>query len=338
MIVARPRWVRGLAILLAGLTAWWMPLAAAAADELAFTIKDRRVTESSGLATDTAGERYWTVNDSGSSGIAYALSPNGDTEGTVRFLADPADIEAIAMTDDQLFLADIGDNRRRRQYVTVFVIDDPEPNDETRTYRAYDFAYPDGPHDSETLLVDGRGRFYFVTKEARGGIYRAPLNPIRQGVNDLRRVGDAPPFVTDGTFLPGDDQLALRTYVSVALLDAGSYRVVGQSPVPLQPQGESLTMDLNGEDLLVGSEGIRSRVYRMPVPKSIISILRPSASPPPSPTPTPSPTASGTEEDTGEEIEPPLALEDPGGTLVAVTLAGVVALAAAGTVILTRRR
>ncbi len=152
------------------------------------------------------------------------------------------------MDDNRLLLADIGDNRARRDFITVYAIDDPEPNDDTRTYRAYDFAYPDGAHDAEAMLVNGRGRFYFVTKEARAGIYRAPANPSRQGVNRLTRVGEAPAFVTDGTFLPDGDQIALRTYVSVEMLDADSYKVVAQAPIPLQPQGESITMDLDGRE------------------------------------------------------------------------------------------
>ena len=202
MIVARPWWVRALAVLLASLAALWLPAYASAADEVAFTISDDRITESSGLATDTAADLYWTINDSGSSGIAYGLNEDGETEGTVRFLADPVDIEAIAVDDNRLLLADIGDNRARRDFITVYAIDDPEPNDDTRTYRAYDFAYPDGAHDAEAMLVNGRGRIFFVTKEARAGIYRAPANPTRQGVNRLTRVGEAPAFVTDGTFSP----------------------------------------------------------------------------------------------------------------------------------------
>ncbi len=38
MIVARPWWVRALAVLLASLAALWLPAYASAADEVAFTI------------------------------------------------------------------------------------------------------------------------------------------------------------------------------------------------------------------------------------------------------------------------------------------------------------
>ncbi len=335
MIVTRPLPVRVLAVLLAALAALWLPAYAAAADEVAFTITDRRITESSGLATDTTGKLYWTVNDSGSSGVAYGINGKGDTKGTVRFLADPVDIEALAMDDNRLFLADIGDNGKRRDSITVFAIDNPEPNDDTRSYRSYDFSYPDGAHDAETMLIDGRGRLYFVTKEVRGGIYRAPVNLSRSGVNELRRVGNAPAFVTDGTFLPDGERIALRTYVSVEMLDADSYDVVAQAPLPLQPQGETITMDLDGDHLLVGSEGLRSKVYRIPVPTSVLDTPTPSASPPPTPTPTPSPSA---EPGGGEDIDAPIAPENPQGTLVAVGLAAGVAVLAAAAVILLGRR
>ena len=113
-------------------------------------------------------------------------------------------------------------------------------------YKAYDFSYPDGPHDAETLLVDGDGRLFIVTKGAEGGIYAAPSSPSRQGVNELERVGDAPAFVTDGTVLP-DGRFALRTYVSVEIVDPDSYEVVARAATPAQKQGESITTTFDGK-------------------------------------------------------------------------------------------
>jgi hypothetical protein len=47
---------------------------------------------------------------------------------------------------------------------------------------------------------------------------------------------------------------------------AGStYEVMTSASIPDQPQAESLTLNLNGRSLLVGSEGKRSKVYSMPV-------------------------------------------------------------------------
>ena len=101
--------------------------AAGAEDTVAFSIEDRRITESSGLARDEANGLYWTVNDSGDGGIAYALDDRGRTEGTLEFRVDPVDVEAVAFHQGRLYVADIGDNRARRDNVTVYFFDDAAP-------------------------------------------------------------------------------------------------------------------------------------------------------------------------------------------------------------------
>lgn len=309
---------------------------------VAFTLKDSRITESSGLAGDPDRRIYWTVNDSGAAGAVYAVRPNGNLAGILRYRAAPIDVEAVALVKNRLYVADIGDNRARRNFVTVYFFDNPQPG-QTRSYRSVDFAYPDGPHDAETLLVDRTGRLYIVTKEARGGIYLAPAQPSRQGVNRLIRVGNAPAYVTDGAFLPGGDQIALRTYLSVQLLDAQTYATVAQAPAPLQPQGESLAVTLTGTSLLLGSEGAKSKVYRVPVPKTRQSVPAPRASPPgasASPSPSRTDAADGSDSENGSEDEADaedVARRGRQGTLLALALAGFLALVAGVIVAAVRR-
>ncbi|MET0695085.1 MAG: hypothetical protein ABWY56_14215, partial [Propionibacteriaceae bacterium] len=247
----------------------WPAAVAGAEDTVAFTIQDSRITESSGLARDPKAKIYWTVNDDGDEGTAYGLTPQGQVKGIVGFRAEPRDVEAVAMHDDALYVGDIGDNRSSRDFVTVYWIDNPEPDNQTVPYRAYDFSYPDGAHDAETLLVDGNGRLYIVTKGLPGGVYRAPKNPSRSEVNELKKVGTAPAFVTDGVFLPDDDKIVLRTYVSVEVLDASTYKTVARATAPLQKQGESIALSLDGGSLLLGSEGKRSSVLEIPIPTSV---------------------------------------------------------------------
>jgi hypothetical protein len=237
--------VSGLTAALVVLLLGWSAVLPAAAETVEFTITDSRITESSGLATDAPNERYWTVNDSGDAGVAYALDPDGDLQGTLEFRVDPVDVEAVAFHDGRLYVADIGDNRERRDLVTVYFFDDAEPSDQPVVFKAYDFSYPDGAHDAETLLVDGDGRLYIVTKGATGGIYAAPASPQRQGVNELERVGDAPAYVTDGTVLT-DGSIVLRTYVSVDVLDPSSYEITARAASPAQRQGESVTSTIDG--------------------------------------------------------------------------------------------
>lgn len=332
----------------------WLAVLPAAAETIEFTIGDPRITESSGLATDAADSRYWTVNDSGDRGIAYALDSQGNTEGTLEYRAQPVDVEAVAFHRGTLYVADIGDNHARRDFVTVYFFDDAAPGSAPVAYKSYDFSYPDGPHDAETLLVDGTGRLFIVTKGAKGGIYAAPASPSRQGVNKLERVGDAPPFVTDGTVLP-DGRYALRTYVSLEIVDPTTYQVVARAATPAQRQGESITTTFDGGALLIGSEGKRSTVLRVDIPTSMGEVPTASATPAatasPSPTST-TPTATGTaatakpgsdNADPGADTDDDTADQAGGsplsatGTLAALGLAALVAVVAGVVVVVVRK-
>ena len=265
--MARMRAVRRLGLLLFGVMFLAIvPSVAASEDTVAFTIDDTRITESSGLAADPGGSLYWTVNDSGDRGVAYGIGLDGTVQGTLNFRAQPRDVEAVAVHGDELYVADIGDNTSKRSFVRVYFFTNPRANGLTVTYQAYDFRYPDGPHNAETLLVDESGRLFIVAKGGKAGIYEAPADPKRKGVNKLEKVGSAPSNVTDGTFLPGGERIALLTYSSVQVIDANNYQVVDSVPIPEQPQAESLTLSLDQESLLVGSEGKKSKVYSVPVP------------------------------------------------------------------------
>jgi len=315
-----------LALLAAAGLAVGLPLAAAADDTVAFTITDPRIIESSGLARDPDAGGYWTVNDSGDAGVAYGISPRGEVTGTLTYRADPVDVEAVAMHDGRLYIADIGDNFSDRDVVTVYYLDDARPANQTVPYRSWEFRYPDGPHDAETLLVNDEGRLFIVTKGAPGAVYAAPVAPKRTAVNELERVGEAPAAVTDGTFLPGGDRIALLTvFGRVEVLDASTYQKVAEVTVPAQNQPESLTVSLTGKSLLVGSEGRDSKVYAIPLPAG-------------------SGSSTATPSDDGDEPAPPEDVEagtntgqSRARTLLALGLAGLVAIAAGSVVALTHK-
>jgi hypothetical protein len=310
-----------------------MPLAASAQATVAFTIADSRITESSGLATDTRARIYWTINDSGAAGVAYGLSPSGRVVGTLRYPAEPIDVEAVALHDGRLYVADIGDNTEVRDSITVYFFDNARADGLTVDYRSWDFTYPDGPHNAETLLVDDSGRLFVVTKGAEGAVYAAPRQLQRSGTNELSKVATAPAAVTDGTFLPGEDRIALLTYGSIVVVDAKTYKAIGRADIPVQAQPESLTVSLDKSSLLVGSEGRQSRVYAIPIP------------PKKSTSPTPTSAESSTDPDSESQPDPS---DQPtegdsttgrsrAGTLMALGLAGIVAGVAGAVVGLVRR-
>lgn len=251
-----------------------LTVSAPPAPEPLLRLQDPALLESSGLAVSALhDEILWTHADGGSVAQVRAVDRSGRTVAVVTLAGiDPYDPEALApgrAPDGTalLWLADIGDNLAERADISVFRLAEPRAlEDRTVDAAWFRFTYPDGPHDAEALLVHPRtGRMFVVTKDLSGaGVYRAPrdLVPQDQGTNRLERVAGAPSFVTDGAFLD-DGRFVLRTYTSVYLY-ARPGELVATAPLPAQPQGESLAVD--GDRLLVGSEGQHSAVYAVPVP------------------------------------------------------------------------
>lgn len=341
-MVRSQRSARGaVALTVALLATLWAPALAAAKDTVAFTITDSRITESSGLVRNFGHDGYWTVNDSGEGGVVYALDTKGEVTGSFRYAANPTDVEALARFGRRLYVADIGDNSAKRDFITVYYFSNPPTDGSTVQFRSYDFAYPDGPHDAETLLVDAAGRLYVVTKERKGAIYAAPGAPSRSALNRLVKVGDAPAYVTDGVFMGNNQRIALRTYVSVIVLDAISYETTGQAAAPLQPKGETIALSSNGKKLLLGSEGNPSKTYAVAVPtEKDAKVPKAAATPPADPSASPSATPSTT--DSGNDGADPDVDEGSSavsgqGTVLAVGLAAAVAVAAGVVVAVVRR-
>ncbi|HET9646663.1 MAG TPA: hypothetical protein VFP34_00335 [Microlunatus sp.] len=328
----------GLALAIALLATLWAPTLAAAKETPAFTITDSRITESSGLTRNASHRGWWTVNDSGEGGVVYALNSDGAVTGSFRYAASPTDVEALAMYGNRLYVADIGDNEEKRDFITVYYFSSPPTDGSTIPFRSFDFTYPDGPHDAETLLVDSAGRLYIVTKGKRGAIYAAPGVPSRSALNRLVKVGNAPAYVTDGVFMPNDQQIALRTYVSVLMVDAISYKVEASAPTPQQPQGETIALSRNGQQLLLGSEGNPSTTYLVDVPKSKAdSLPKASATPPPDPSASPSADTTDTGDSGVTDSADSNANPSGQGTLLALGLAGVLAVTAGVVVAVVRR-
>jgi hypothetical protein len=238
------------------------------------TVHDPAIKESSGLVRSVRHPTLlWTHNDGGSTARIYGIDPKGHTVARITLRGiNPYDPEALSRGVDgagkpALFLGDIGDNAGRRKNVSVFRVTEPKSlGRQTIRPTWYRFKYPDGAHDAEALLVDPRdGRIWIATKSfGTGGLYVAPRKLVTQshGINKLRRVAEVPALTTDGAFLP-NGKFVLRTYTSAFLYDSPG-KLREQLDMPVQQQSESLAVD--GHRLLVGSEGLHSKIMAVPLP------------------------------------------------------------------------
>jgi hypothetical protein len=299
--------VRRAALVVALCALCLLPRAAAGAEaEALLRIGDPRVVESSGLA---ASPRHagvlWTHNDSGDAARLFAIGRDGRVLATLRLAGVEArDWEAMAVGRDDrgapaLLVGDIGDNQGVWPSVTVYRVAEPARlGDATVRAERYRLRYADGPRDAEALLVDPRGnRLYVASKDdAGGGLYQAPAELRGDRVNLLRRVGRVPALVTDGAFSPDGRTLVLRDYRAAHVYAASGGRLA-TVPLPPQPQGESIAFSRDGRDLLAGSEGAGSEVWRVPLPAAAVprvaATTRPPAGAPASPPPPPASRSAG---------------------------------------------
>ena len=127
----------------------------------------------------------------------------------------------------------------------------------------YWLRYADGPHDAEVLLVDPRGnRLYVATKGLTGGACTgAPARPARDRVNLLQRGWPAPS--RSPTPSPRRRRLRAPRLPGRSSVHTAPGRRVAFD-LPLQLQGESITMSADGRSVLAGSEGPDSEVWRVP--------------------------------------------------------------------------
>ncbi|MER6343626.1 WD40 repeat domain-containing protein [Streptomyces sp. NPDC001595] len=244
---------------------------ASAADE-GFTIKDPRITESSGLAASRQHPGvYWTHNDSDDGAFLYAVdSRTGETVATLTLtgVGTPRDVEAISIgPGNEIYVGDIGDNLGGGwQHVWIYRLPEPKTlKDRTVAATQYVVTYADGARDAESLIVHPKtGRVYIVDKNENGGhLYAGPEKLSASGGNVFTRIAAVPDLeATDAALSPDGQQLVVRSYFGAIAYDWNDGRIEkrGRLSVPFLGQGESVTYTADGSKLMYGAEGSESPV------------------------------------------------------------------------------
>jgi hypothetical protein len=185
-----------------------------------------------------------------------------------------------------LYIADLGDNARRRDDLTIYRVKEPDlskgvKDGVTQTAEAFPFQYPDGRHDAEALLVDPKsGRPYVVTKSFRPpcGVYRfaLPLRPDEKVT--LEKVSGAGAerisqlmLVTGAAASPDGQRAVVRTYFGayeLARAAQGNFESLFDAkpaPVALAPekQGEAISYAPDGRSIFTVSEKIPAPLYQI---------------------------------------------------------------------------
>lgn len=205
------------------------------------TIKTDEITESSGIvASKCQPDVFWTHNDSDGGAFIFAVNSKGEKLGTWQVDSskntDWEDIAAFKNADGECFLyvGDIGDNSRKRDFLAVFRVPEPRVSEadkisskqtpiSAQSVEVIRFRYPDGSHDAETLLAHPQtGELYLLTKRLRGaaGVYKLSKNYIPNKINRLEKIADfsvpAVPngFLTGGDISPDGRRVVLCDYFS----------------------------------------------------------------------------------------------------------------------------
>ena len=265
------------------------------------TVASPDVVELSGLASGRANDGvYWAHNDSGDTARVFALDAEGTALATYTLAgADAIDWEDMASAPNtargaELYMGDIGDNRRARPDIVVYRVREPAVNRAAPPITAtlsdvekLTLRYPDGAHDAETLMVDARSAdLIVVTKDAGGSqVFRAPGRLAANASVTLELAGridfsqlkrrtefpaDAPPLArvggalaTGGDISPVGDVIAIRTYSAVWLWSRAAGQSVGdalaaapcEAASAAEPQGEAIAFDADGLGYVTSSEG-----------------------------------------------------------------------------------
>ncbi len=267
-------------------------VASPAIDEMSGMVKSRRFP---GV--------YWVHNDSGNSASIFAIDRHGKViitsylqnlyygerevagkklwPGLSVLLAANEDWEDIAIDDDYLYIADLGNNGNARRDMGVYVLFEPNPRavQESRILKFLPIRYPEQANyparqwhfDSESLFVSN-GKLYFLTKHRQPGqpmsgqkgvnLYRLETS-YTDRANLLRKIdsNDSITLATGADISPDGKKLAILSYTGLWIFNkprfgsrwiSGTPRVMSLD-IGVTKQIEAICWDDN-ETILISNE------------------------------------------------------------------------------------
>lgn len=240
-------------------------------------IKNQELQEASGLVASRQNPgQFWVINDSGNEAELFLINDKAETIHNYELEnCENNDWEDLAIYKDKvsgkhkLVIGDIGDNFSSREDIKIIILDEPRFVDQKDTiidtYDIYSFNYKDGARDAETIIYDPvSSKLYIISKrEENVGVFEVPDDYSATETKELRHIINLPFYnLTSGDITIDGNEVLLKTYdaiyfwqrnVDESILDvlASDHQTVEYK---IEPQGESICWDINGEGFYTLSE------------------------------------------------------------------------------------
>ncbi|MES2855791.1 MAG: hypothetical protein V4692_08005 [Bdellovibrionota bacterium] len=179
-----------------------------------------QVSESSGIAVSLTSKFLYHINDSGSAGVFFVSSRDGNETKKVTVSgftpSDTEDLSAGPCPESEkrcLAIGDIGDNRVRRKSVKIAFIEETGVFSESvKPVSIRSFSYPGGSFNAEAMAILPNGDVVVVTKETTAtrpaSIFRAKRASFAKvsanTIVEFKKIGEIDSFkIAKDRFLGG---------------------------------------------------------------------------------------------------------------------------------------
>ena len=173
------------------------------------TVQDVTLDELSGIAVSRrTPDLLWSHNDSDGRPVLYAIGTNGKPRGSVRLAGvknvDWEDMASFELEGNAwLLVADVGDNGARRKDCALYIVAEPalsnlslERELELPVAWKIPVAFPDGPHDCESVAVDVRERLVYLLRKREwpNPLFTLPLRAAAGEKAEPQQIGSLDQF------------------------------------------------------------------------------------------------------------------------------------------------
>ena len=228
---------------------------------------------------------FWTHNDSGDEPRIFAFDEQGRHCGVCRLRGAEAidweDMGSFTLRGSHyLFVADVGDNVRKREQYTIYLIAEPDVHNGTAVARPLRFRYEDGAHDCEAVALDTTRQVFILVEKVMVPTFPCRVyelawksehpgeQRIARQIGSLQRDHRTVPWVTGLDISPDGRRAVIATYGSVGLeYPSENLRKRGKTAFAKPPhdialpglgegrrQGEAICYGLDGVTLYLSSE------------------------------------------------------------------------------------